>query len=156
MNVAGATAGIAVDRGRPSVIQRVMPSVEHGNGIVPVCAQRPPHACGDRHVMVVVGHDERVVTDACRAHRCCEALGRGEHARRPIRVRELCVPSQVHGTGDVPRSVLVVTAPLVERSQVPAAVDDPHAVVVEVIGEPRGGDEGTPTQSFGGGHRATC
>ena len=132
------------------------PPVEHRNCVVVVGTQCPPHPCGDRHVVVVVGDDERVVSDARGAHRSGEALGRGEHRRGAIGICELRVPPQVHGAGYVALPVLVVAAAVVEGSQVPPAVDDAHVRVVEVLGEPFGRHQRATTQSFGGSHRATC
>ena len=98
--------------------------------------QRPPHPRRDRHVVIVVRHHECVVADASGFHRGREAFRRREHVRRAVGVGQLCVPAQVHRAGDVTAPVLVVAAPVVERTQIPPAVDDPHGRIVEVLSEP--------------------
>ena len=89
-------------------------------------------------------------------HRGGKALGRREHVRRAVRVGELGVPAQVHRTGDVASSVFLVAAPVVERTQVPPAVDDPYGRIVEVLREPVRRHEGTERGEVGGSLRRDC
>ena len=118
-------------------------AVEDRHAIVAVQAQRPPDSRRHRHVPIVVRHDERVVAHATLTHRRGVALRAGNHAGRALDVRQVGVPTGVDSPGDVPGEVLGVTLTVVERAQVPAAVDHPHVRVVEVGGEPVGGHEGS-------------
>jgi hypothetical protein len=62
---------------------------------------------------------------------------------RAVGVGEVRVPAHVERTGDVTGAVLIVAVALVERAEVPAAVEDPQARVVEMRRDPRSGHQWT-------------
>ena len=103
-------------------------AVEHGDVVVAEVAKEPPEPRGPAVHPLVVGDDERVVTDPCRLDGPLEVLRRGQRvtpALRPAgRRRELRLDVQEGRTRDVPGQVELTAGP--RLPELPPAIDKLH------------------------------
>src|SRR5579875_34720 len=116
------------------------PTGQNSGIVVAVIAQHPDHACGIRHVALVIGDDERAVADTRSADRGGETFRIGY--ARGIRRREIVQifgVIQMDGTGNVALRVLL--APTLGRCarravRSAARIDDDDVFVPQMRDQP--------------------
>ena len=123
-------------------------AVEHRDIVVAEDAEAPPHPGGATHPGGVVGDDAGAVAEAEGADAFGEDLGRGQHVGKRRGVVGDAIDVEEHRPRNVPALELRArVAP--ELRHVPGAIDHAHVRRLEMLGEPRRGNQGV---GIGVGH----
>ena len=134
-----ARLGCGLDADRPPLRGPLLEgAVQHVHDVVTVDAAAPPEPVRTRPVVVGVGDDRGVVADPQPLERAREPIGRREHERDAmIRIDDVRGPVEEPGARDVPGVISRAARAVLP----PAKVDHDEPRVVQVRGEPLGGDE---------------